>query len=103
MTLPVPIENYLVLAGALFTIGVLGVITARNMIVILMSVELMLNAGNLLLIAFSRVHGDMGGQLMVFFVLVVAAAEAAVGLSILVAVYRRKGSVDVDRLNVLKG
>lgn len=103
MSLPVPIENYLVLAGALFTIGVLGVITARNVIVILMSVELMLNAGNLLLIAFSRVHADMGGQLMVFFVLVVAAAEAAVGLSILVAVYRRKGSVDVDNLNILKG
>ncbi len=103
MSLPVPIENYLVLAGALFTIGVLGVITARNVIVILMSVELMLNAGNLLLIAFSRLHADMGGQLMVFFVLVVAAAEAAVGLSILVAVYRRKGSVDVDKLNILKG
>jgi len=101
--LPVPVENYLVLAGLLFCIGVLGVIIARNVIVILMGVELMLNAGNLLLVTFSRVHGDMGGQLMVFFVLTVAAAEAAVGLSILVAVYRRKGSVDVDRLNLLKG
>ena len=101
--LPVPVENYLVLAGLLFCIGVLGVIIARNAIVILMGVELMLNAGNLLLVTFSRVHGDMGGQLMVFFVLTVAAAEAAVGLSILVAVFRRKGSVDVDKLNLLKG
>ena len=103
MSLPVPIEGYLVLAAALFCIGVLGVVVARNMIVILMSIELMLNAGNLLLIAFSRVHADMGGQLMVFFVLVVAAAEAAVGLAILVAVYKHKGSVDVDQLNLLKG
>lgn len=101
--LPVALENYLVLAGILFVIGVLGVIMARNAIVILMSIELMLNAGNLLLVVFSRVHADVGGQVMVFFVLTVAAAEAAVGLSILVAIFRRKGSVDVDRLNLLKG
>jgi NADH-quinone oxidoreductase subunit K len=101
--LPVPLENYLILSAILFVIGVLGVILARNAIVTLMSIELMLNAGNLLLIVFARVHGDVGGQVMVFLVLTVAAAEAAVGLSILVAIFRRKGSVDVDRLNLLKG
>ncbi|HUU45952.1 MAG TPA: NADH-quinone oxidoreductase subunit NuoK [Acidobacteriota bacterium] len=101
--LPVPMANYLVLAGILFVIGVIGVMTRRNAIIILMSVELMLNAANLLLIVFARVHGDMGGQLMVFFVMTVAAAEAAVGLAILVAVFRRKKSIDVDRLNLLKG
>ena len=101
--LPVPMANYLVLAGILFVIGVIGVMTRRNAIIILMSVELMLNAANLLLIVFARVHGDVGGQLMVFFVMTVAAAEAAVGLAILVAVFRRKKSIDVDRLNLLKG
>jgi len=101
--LPVPMEYYLGLASILFVLGVLGVMLARNAIVILMGVELMLNAANLALILFARVHGDLGGQMMVFFVLVVAAAEAAVGLSLLVAIYRRKGSVDVDRLNILKG
>jgi NADH-quinone oxidoreductase subunit K len=101
--LPVPLENYLVLAGILFVLGVIGVLINRNAIVTLMSIELMLNAANLLLIVFSRLHGDMGGQLMVFFVLTVAAAEAAVGLAILVAVYRRKGSINIDGLNVLRG
>ena len=101
--LPVALEYYLVLSGVLFVIGVLGVITSRNGIVILMSVELMLNAANLLLIVFARIHGDVGGQVMVFFVLTVAAAEAAVGLAIMVAIYRRKGSVDIDNLNLLKG
>jgi NADH-quinone oxidoreductase subunit K len=101
--LPVALENYLVLSGILFVLGVLGVILARNAIVILMSIELMLNAANLLLIVFARIHGDVGGHVMVFIVLTVAAAEAAVGLSILVAIFRRKGSVDVDRLNLLKG
>jgi NADH-quinone oxidoreductase subunit K len=101
--LPVPLGNYILLSGILFSLGVIGVLTARNAIIILMSVELMLNAANLLLVVFARVHGDIGGQVMVFFVLTVAAAEAAVGLAILVAVFRRKGSVDVDRLNMLKG
>jgi len=101
--LPVPLGNYIVLSGILFTLGVIGVITARNAIVILMSIELMLNAANLLLVVFARVHGDIGGQVVVFFVLTVAAAEAAVGLAIIVAVFRRKGAVDVDRLNMLKG
>ncbi len=101
--LPVPLENYLILAGILFVLGVVGVMVRRNAIVILMSIELMLNAANLLLLVFARVHNDMGGQAMVFFVLTVAAAEAAVGLAILVSVYRRKGSINVDGLNLLKG
>lgn len=101
--LPVPLEHYLVLAGALFVLGVVGVMVRRNAIVTLMSIELMLNAGNLLLIVFARVHQDMGGQVMVFLVLTIAAAEAAVGLAILVTVFRRKGSIDVDGLHVLKG
>jgi NADH-quinone oxidoreductase subunit K len=101
--LPVPLEHYLVVAGILFVLGVVGVMVRRNAIVTLMSIELMLNAANLLLIVFARVHNDIGGQIMVFFVLTVAAAEAAVGLAILVAVYRRKGSIDVDGLNLLKG
>ena len=101
--LPVPLEHYLVVAGILFVLGVVGVMVRRNAIVTLMSIELMLNAANLLLVVFSRVHNDVGGQVMVFFVLTVAAAEAAVGLAILVAVYRRKGSIDVDGLNLLKG
>jgi NADH-quinone oxidoreductase subunit K len=101
--LPVPLENYLILAGILFVLGVVGVIVRRNAIIILMSVELMLNASNLLLLVFARIYNDIGGQAMVFFVLTVAAAEAAVGLAILVSVYRRKGSINVDGLNVLKG
>jgi NADH-quinone oxidoreductase subunit K len=101
--LPVPLEHYLVVAGILFVLGVVGVMVRRNAIVTLMSIELMLNAANLLLVVFARVHNDVGGQVMVFFVLTVAAAEAAVGLAILVAVYRRKGSIDVDGLNILKG
>jgi NADH-quinone oxidoreductase subunit K len=101
--LPVPLEHYLVVAGILFVLGVVGVMVRRNAIVTLMSIELMLNAANLLLIVFARVHNDIGGQVMVFFVLTVAAAEAAVGLAILVAVFRRKGSIDVDGLNILKG
>lgn len=101
--LPVPLEHYLVVAGILFVLGVVGVMVRRNAIVTLMSIELMLNAANLLLVVFARVHNDVGGQVMVFFVLTVAAAEAAVGLAILVAVFRRKGSIDVDGLNLLKG
>ena len=101
--LPVPLENYLVLGGILFALGVVGVMVRRNAIITLLSIELMLNAANLLFIVFARLHGDIGGQLMVFFVMTVAAAEAAVGLAILVAVYRCKGSIDVDGLNVLKG
>ena len=85
----VPIEHYLGLAAILFTIGVLGVLIRRNAIIVFMCIELMLNAVNLLLTAFSTMHGEAGGQVMVFFIMAVAAAEVAVGLAILVMVGRR--------------
>jgi NADH-quinone oxidoreductase subunit K len=101
--LPVPIEYYLVLSGVLFSIGVLGVLMRRNAIIIFMCIELMLNAVNLLLVAFSKVWGDAGGQVFVFFIMAVAAAEVAVGLAILMMVYRNTKSTDIDFLNRLKG
>ncbi|MEO8149612.1 MAG: NADH-quinone oxidoreductase subunit NuoK [Bacteroidia bacterium] len=96
------INNYVWLAAILFSIGVLGVMFRRNAIIILMSVELMLNAVNLLFAAFSVMHGDAGGQIMVFFIMAVAAAEVAVGLAILVLMYRNVTSVDIDTMNKLK-
>lgn len=99
----VPINNYLVLCTILFCIGVLGVLVRRNIIAILMSVELMLNAVNLLLAAFSAYRGDAAGQVFVFFIMVVAAAEVAVGLGIMVMIYRNTYSIDVDSLKRLKG
>jgi NADH-quinone oxidoreductase subunit K len=97
-----PVSNYVALAAILFTIGVMGVLFRRNAIIIFMCVELMLNAVNLLLTAFSTVHGDAGGQVMVFFIMAVAAAEVAVGLAILVMIYNNIRSVDVNELNKLK-
>lgn len=97
------IEAYLLLSAVLFTIGVTGVLVRRNAIVIFMSVELMLNAVNLTLIAFSKVNGDLNGQVLAFFVMVVAAAEVVVGLGLLVAIFRRRTSVAVDDVNLLKG
>ncbi|MBI4945284.1 MAG: NADH-quinone oxidoreductase subunit NuoK [Bacteroidetes bacterium] len=99
----IPIANYILLSTVLFCIGVLGVLFRRNAIVIFMSVELMLNAVNLLLVAFSSYWNDPAGQVFVFFVMVVAAAEVAVGLAILVMIYRNTGSTDIDVLNKLKG
>ena len=99
----IPLTNYLVLSAVLFGLGVVGVVISRNIIVILMSVELMLNAANLALISFARWHADPGAHVFVFIVFVVAAAEAAVGLSLVIAIFRRKNSVDVDDLNILKG
>ena len=99
----VPLSHYLVLSAILFTIGVLGVLTRRNAILIFLSVEIMLNAVNLSFVAFSRAGGTLDGQLAVFFVITVAAAEAAVGLAIIVAMYRRRESVDVARFDVLRG
>lgn len=96
------INNYVWLAAILFSIGVMGVMFRRNAIIILMSVELMLNAVNLLFTAFSVMHGDAGGQIMVFFIMAVAAAEVAVGLAILVLMYRNVTSVDIDVMNKLK-
>ncbi|MBK7885944.1 MAG: NADH-quinone oxidoreductase subunit NuoK [Bacteroidetes bacterium] len=98
----VPIEHYLGLAAILFTIGVLGVLIRRNAIIVFMCIELMLNAVNLLLTAFSTMHGEAGGQVMVFFIMAVAAAEVAVGLAILVMIYNNIRSVDINELNKLK-
>jgi NADH-quinone oxidoreductase subunit K len=98
----VHINNYVILASILFAIGAMGVIFRKNTIIIFMCIELMLNAVNLLLVAFSTMHSDPGGQVMVFFIMAVAAAEVAVGLAILVMVYRNVRSVDIDILNKLK-
>ena len=98
----VPIDYYVWLSAALFTIGVFGVLVRRNAIVVLMCVELMLNAVNLLLAAFSTYLNDTQGQIMVFFIMVVAAAEAAVGLGILVMIYRNTKSTDISFLDKLR-
>ncbi len=98
----VHINNYLYLSLILFAIGVLGVLFRRNTIIIFMCIELMLNAVNLLLVAFSTMHSDPGGQVMVFFIMAVAAAEVAVGLAILVMIFRNFGGVDINLLNRLK-
>ncbi|MBI3794537.1 MAG: NADH-quinone oxidoreductase subunit NuoK [Nitrospinae bacterium] len=99
----VPLNHYLILSGVLFAIGVVGVVTRRNAIIIYMCIELMLNAVNLTLIAFSSYLGDMGGQIFTFMVMTVAAAEAAVGLAIIIALFRTRRTVDVDDVNLLKG
>jgi NADH-quinone oxidoreductase subunit K len=94
---------YLVLSALLFTIGVAGVLIRRNAIVLFMCVELMLNAVNLSFIAFSKLNGDLNGQILSFFVMVVAAAEVVVGLGILVAIFRKRSSTSVDDVNLLRG
>ncbi len=101
-TIALPINWYITLSVVLFCIGVLGVLTRRNAIIVFMCVELMLNAVNLLMVAFSNYLGDASGQVFVFFVLVVAAAEVAVGLAILMMIYRNTGSTDIGFLNKLK-
>lgn|SRR5690606_17120101 len=93
---------YLALAAILFVMGVLGVLFRRNVIVVLMSIELMLNAVNLTLVAFSQSFGDAAGQILVFFVMSVAAAEAAIGLAIVIALFRRKESVSVGDFTLFK-
>jgi len=98
----IPFSSYLILSAALFAIGVLGFMLRRNIIVIFMSIELMLNAANLAFVAFSRYLDSMDGQIFVFFVMSVAAAEAAVGLAIIMAVYRTKETVNADELNLMK-
>ncbi|MDT5323160.1 MAG: NADH-quinone oxidoreductase subunit [Frankiales bacterium] len=95
-------ENYLGLSAILFTIGAVGVLVRRNAIVMFMSVELMLNAVNLTLVTFSRINGTLDGQVIAFFVMVVAAAEVVVGLAILMAIYRTRRSTSVDDANLLK-
>ena len=93
---------YLVLSAALFTIGAVGVLVRRNAIVVFMCVELMLNAVNLTFVAFSRMHGTLDGQVLSFFVMVVAAAEVVVGLAIIMAIFRTRRSASVDDANLLK-
>lgn len=96
------IEYYLVLSLALFCIGIAGTLMRRNAIIIFMCIEMMLNAVNLLLVSFSKMHHDAEAQIMVFFIMVVAAAEVAVGLAIIVMMYRKVHSVDINILNRLK-
>jgi NADH-quinone oxidoreductase subunit K len=98
----IPINYYLILSTVLFCIGVTGVMFRRNAIIIFMCIELMLNAVNLLLVAYSSYHVDAAGQVFVFFIMAVAAAEVAVGLAILMMIYRNTGSVDVSHFNKLK-
>jgi NADH-quinone oxidoreductase subunit K len=94
--------HYIVLAGVLFTIGAVGVLVRRNAIVLFMCIELMLNAANLALVTFSRMNGTLDGQIMAFFVMVVAAAEVVVGLSIIMSIFRTRRSASVDDANLLK-
>ena len=98
----IPLTYYLWLSAALFTIGVLGVLYRRNAIIIFMCIELMLNAVNLLMVAFSSYLNDASGQVFVFFIMAVAAAEVGVGLAILVLMYRNTKTIDIDVLNRLK-
>jgi NADH-quinone oxidoreductase subunit K len=98
----VPISWYLLLAAALFAIGTIGALTRRNGISIFLSIELMLNAANLTLVAYARQMDQRTGQLIVFFVMAVAAAEAAVGLALFIAVFRQRRTIDVNRLNLMR-
>ena len=98
----IPIEYYLILSAFMFIVGVAGVLTRRNAIVVFMSIELMLNSANLTLVAFSSYLGNSIGQLFVFFVMAVAAAEASVGLAIIIALFRNKTTVNIDEINILK-
>ncbi len=98
----VPVEFYLVLSGLVFLIGLVGVLVRRNIIIILLSIELMLNATNINFVAFSSYLGNLAGQVFVFFALTVAAAEVAVGLAIIIALYRHHESINVDDFRLLK-
>jgi NADH-quinone oxidoreductase subunit K len=98
----IPLDYYLWLSATLFTIGVLGVLYRKNAIIIFMCIELMLNAVNLLLVAFSNYYNDASGQIFVFFIMAVAAAEVAVGLAILIMTFRNTKTTDIDVLNKLK-
>lgn len=99
----VPLSHYLILAAALFAIGAVGVVVRRNALIIFMCVELMLNAVNLTFLAFARHHGGADGQVIAFLVMALAAAEAAVGLAILLLVFRHRKSVHVDDLTLMRG
>ena len=96
------LHQYLIVSALLFSLGLLGVVARRNLFVIFMGLELMLNAANLALVAFSRYHNNLNGQVMVFFIITVAAAEVAVGLALLVALYRKRQTAHVEDLTSLK-
>jgi NADH-quinone oxidoreductase subunit K len=96
------LHHYLVVSALLFSLGLLGVMIRRNLLVMYMSLELMLNASNLALVAFSRFHQNLNGQMMVFFIITVAAAEVAVGLALIVALYRKRQTIRVDDLTLMK-
>ncbi|MGR3218766.1 MAG: NADH-quinone oxidoreductase subunit NuoK [Candidatus Anammoxibacter sp.] len=98
----VPLSHCLILSAMLFSIGVVGVLTRRNAIIIFMSIELMLNAVNVAFVAFANHLDSMDGQIFVFFIMTVAAAEAGVGLAIIINIYRHKSTVNVDELNLMK-
>ena len=98
----VPVGYYLILAAALFTVGVVGVLVRRNLIVMFMCIELMLNSVNLTLVAFSRINGNLDGQVLSFFVMVVAAAEVTVGLALIVNLFRLKASANADEVDALR-
>jgi NADH-quinone oxidoreductase subunit K len=99
----VPISYYIILSAILFTIGVVGVLIRRNALIIFMSIELMLNAANLAFVAFGSILKSFSGQIFVFFVIAVAAAEVAVGLALIVEIFKSKRSIDVDQMSSLKG
>jgi NADH-quinone oxidoreductase subunit K len=98
-----PVTYYVILSATLFTIGAMGVLIRKNAIIIFMSVELMLNAANLAFVAFARYYEVLDGQIFVFFIMTVAAAEVAVGLALIVTIFRTKHSIDVDQMSNLKG
>ncbi|MCA9944890.1 MAG: NADH-quinone oxidoreductase subunit NuoK [Ardenticatenaceae bacterium] len=97
------INWYIALSAILFSLGALGVLLRRNAIIIFMSIEMMLNAANLAFVAFARHLGDLDGQVLVFFVITVAAAEVAVGLALIVTIFRSKKSINIDEINLMKG
>lgn len=99
----IPVTYYLALSALLFTLGVVGVVIRRNAIVIFMSLELMFNAANLAFVSYAAYYQTLSGQMMVFFVITVAAAEVAVGLALIVAIFRSKNSIDVDLMSGMKG
>ena len=99
----VPVNYYITLSAVLFSIGTLGVLIRRNPLVIFMSVELMLNAANLAFVTFARMHESLNGQVFVFFIMAVAAAEVAVGLALIVQIFKTKHSINVDEMSGLKG
>jgi NADH-quinone oxidoreductase subunit K len=103
MAQTIPLSYYLAISGLLFILGTLGVLVRRNPLIIFMSVELMLNAANLAFVAFANSFGVLTGQIFVFFVMTVSAAEVAVGLALIVVIFRTKHSIDVDLMNSLKG